>query len=192
MENPTDIPRGLEILVNIEKKKFCAACSSMIDVSGFGKQKSSWDGLKASCKECERLGRNKKLKIKKELGQCARATCTNGALSNSPLCEEHYLEGYATKYLKKVHKREGVRILREKFKRYGGKCPYTGEKLTLALNAHLDHIIPISRVEEFGIDPYDPENVEWISKRANISKSDMTRDEFILFCAMIAKNFSML
>lgn len=63
----------------------------------------------------------------------------------------------------------------------GGICPYTGEVLVPGRNASLDHITPVARGGS-----NDPDNLEWISTRVNIAKSDMTRDEFIAFVRSLA------
>jgi hypothetical protein len=62
-----------------------------------------------------------------------------------------------------------------------GICAYSGEVLTPGLNASLDHKIPITRGGHISI-----QNVQWVSKRVNTMKTDLTDTEFITLCDLIA------
>ena len=65
-------------------------------------------------------------------------------------------------------------------------CPYTGEKLILGVNAWIDHILPRSRFpdQETSLD-----NLQWVSKKANLAKHNLTKDEFLDLCRLISKRF---
>lgn len=65
-------------------------------------------------------------------------------------------------------------------------CPYTGEVLTLGVNAHLDHIKSQKNHPEL---KGDINNIEWVSEAANLSKNGFNKDEFIEFCKLVAKSF---
>ena len=69
---------------------------------------------------------------------------------------------------------------------YSPVCPYTGVKLELRVNAHLDHILPQASYPELA---YDLSNMQWVSPRANMMKNNMTHNEFIAFCHNIAQRF---
>jgi hypothetical protein len=72
-----------------------------------------------------------------------------------PLCETCWYRRTARNNLgTSVH----WRLLRDKFAAQDGRCPYSGDALTLGLNAALDHILPTSR---FPGRRFDPSNVEW-------------------------------
>tara|TARA_R110000751_G_scaffold164464_2_gene270562 strand:+ start:2701 stop:3276 length:576 start_codon:yes stop_codon:yes gene_type:complete len=59
------------------------------------------------------------------------------------------------------------------------KCYITGDPIDLAdtRSWHLDHIVPVSKGGSNSLD-----NCNIASKTANMSKSDMTPDEFFAFC----------
>lgn len=63
-------------------------------------------------------------------------------------------------------------------------CPYTGDKLIPGVNLHLDHKIPISRQPELAL---DINNLQFVSKRYNHAKYDMTDKEFLTFCKLVIK-----
>ncbi len=64
----------------------------------------------------------------------------------------------------------------------GARCPYTGEQLELGVNDSVDHIIPKARGG-----PNTIENYQWVTRMANAAKDAMTHEEFIAFCANVAK-----
>jgi CRISPR/Cas system Type II protein with McrA/HNH and RuvC-like nuclease domain len=67
-------------------------------------------------------------------------------------------------------------VLRDKFVAQDGHCPYSGEALTLGLNAELDHILPAARFPEHR---FDPSNVQWVADWVNMMKQDATPEEFL-------------
>ena len=71
--------------------------------------------------------------------------------------------------------------LRELWDSQKGLCVYSGEALIPGFNASLDHKIPITRGGHISL-----ENVQWVSKRVNIMKTDMSDGEFIALCDLIA------
>ena len=66
------------------------------------------------------------------------------------------------------------RILKELLEGQGYLCVYTGRKLTIGVNASVDHIIPSSRGGDNSI-----ENLQWVDLSINIMKRDMTHQEFL-------------
>lgn len=63
-------------------------------------------------------------------------------------------------------------------------CPYTGEKLYPGINTALDHKNPISRYPKQAL---NYKNFQWVSKRYNVAKNDLTDDEFMILCKKISK-----
>lgn len=63
-------------------------------------------------------------------------------------------------------------------------CPYTGEKLYPGVNVSLDHKNPVSR---FPKQAFIAKNLQWVSKRYNIAKNDLTDDEFAILCKKVSK-----
>ena len=63
------------------------------------------------------------------------------------------------------------------------RCAYTGEKIILGVNASIDHIIPKSSINYPGDDCL--ENLCWTTKKVNMIKNDMTKEELISFCEAV-------
>jgi hypothetical protein len=63
----------------------------------------------------------------------------------------------------------------------GGVCAYTGEPLLLGGNASLDHKTPSSRGGDNAIG-----NVHWVTWEVNRAKVNMTHDEFLALCHLVA------
>jgi len=66
------------------------------------------------------------------------------------------------------------------WKKQKGLCALTGKKLNRT--SQLDHILPKSR----GGTDYI-ENLQWLSKEANLAKRDLTDAEFIKLCSCVMK-----
>ena len=71
--------------------------------------------------------------------------------------------------------------LQELYERQQGRCRYTGEVLIPGKTASLDHIIPTSRGGT-----HDPGNLQWVTKRINSMKGNLTHDELVALCRQIA------
>lgn len=61
------------------------------------------------------------------------------------------------------------------------RCPYTGAELAPDDSTEMDHKVPISRGGT-----NDLSNLQWLSRRANQAKADMTHDEFVALCALVS------
>lgn len=70
----------------------------------------------------------------------------------------------------------GWEALIEKLRKQEYKCTYTGELLVLGKNASIDHVLPRSRYPEMA---GDPENIQWVTRRVNRLKGEMTHAEFM-------------
>lgn len=66
------------------------------------------------------------------------------------------------------------------------RCVYTGDLLTPGVNLALDHRMPVSRAPE---KVWQYKNLQWVSKRYNTAKSNMTDEEFRSFCELILANW---
>ena len=62
-----------------------------------------------------------------------------------------------------------------KWIRQKGRCVYTGRKLQYDKTTHIDHIIPRSKGGS-----NHPDNLQFICSEANLAKSDLTHDDFML------------
>jgi hypothetical protein len=151
-------------------------------------------GLCRDCGELAVLGRahcltcrdyHRGLQQAKRLRRQAAGLCVQcGAASLLPalvdkpnaLCEPCYYCFIACFIARKrLGSTKHTAILREKFLAQGGRCAYSGDALTLGLNATLDHILPVSRYPDLRC---DPTNVEWVADWVNLMKWDATPDEF--------------
>lgn len=63
-----------------------------------------------------------------------------------------------------------------------GVCPYTGLQLTLGVDAHLDHIVPLSKRGANAVG-----NLQWVHKDVNEMKAHFTEEEFLRLVGLIAK-----
>lgn len=123
-------------------------------------------------------GVNKKREERLAKGLCA--FCDNERVGTR-LCLDHYL-----KFTSKAHFRTSKRHqeLLQIFKEQSGVCPYTGRKLTLGVDASLDHIVPKSR----GGSNDDVANLQWVYCRVNFMKQDSLHDEFLDMIREIYEN----
>lgn len=70
--------------------------------------------------------------------------------------------------------------MRDLFLSQGARCAYSGEALVPGVNASVDHRQPVSRGGVHAL-----ENLQWVSRKVNIMKSDMTHEEFLDTCHAI-------
>lgn len=131
-------------------------------------------------KEKAKANNRKNMLKRLERGLCK--LCNNARLPNSKyLCEKHYILSAARTALN-ISTNEVYYILKGKLDKQKWLCPYTGKKLVLGENTHLDHIFPTSRFPELR---YSAENLEWVLDIVNLAKSNLTKDEFIILCKNI-------
>lgn len=84
------------------------------------------------------------------------------------------------KTAKNTHRHKGQfwDIWREKvYLRDKGKCRYCGKELSTK-EYTVDHIVPLSRAEELGIDAYKFSNLALACRPCNKLKDNMTLEEF--------------
>jgi len=175
--------------------KICPECKEQKPLDDFTSKVSG--KLRTYCKQCNSQKamawqvKNKE-RYQKTVSQRRRSRVSNGlcricaeqSLLNKGFCEFHYVTDISSHSLGKCDK-ETVLILLKRFKE-NPFCPYTGEKLVLGINAHLDHTKSQKNHPEL---KGDIDNVEWISEQANLSKNGFNKEEFIQFCKLIASRF---
>lgn len=94
-------------------------------------------------------------------------------------CEDCYFKRIA---LKRLGSAKRWKELRDLWYEQNGICPYTGIKLQLCVNAHLDHKLPVCRFPESA---HDISNVEFVLSKVNEMKNSYTKDEFINLVRLI-------
>ena len=167
-------------------EKFCCRCRQFVSLTGFHKDRNRADGLKYICKSCIRLVSKKRYKSRKELsereGYCIRYNCRFKAGKPGGLCAMHFFKTAASSL-----KNPGIwKELEELAEKEDYVCVLTGDKLVAGVNMSLDHIKPISKYPEL---VNDLDNMQWVTKWANISKYDITVKDFILNCSKVVKIF---
>jgi 5-methylcytosine-specific restriction endonuclease McrA len=156
--------------------KRCCRCMDSKPSIKFNKDRHAKDGLDHYCRQCnsERL-------------QEYRSKTQNYA--DEPIAMQSYIREILRTWIQD-HKifipiKKRIRLSKQLYKKLieNPRCPYTLEKLIPRVNLSLDHIKPISRGGKHSIN-----NLEWISRRANQTKCDMTPDEFYKFCELVLHN----
>jgi len=95
-------------------------------------------------------------------------------------CEDCCLKRTASKRLGDVSRWKDLKVIYDK---QHGICPYVGSKLTLGMDAALDHIIPLS-----GGGTNDNMNLQWVHRKANEMKWHYTEQDFLNFVKLIYEN----
>jgi 5-methylcytosine-specific restriction endonuclease McrA len=72
-------------------------------------------------------------------------------------------------------------VLRDLLVAQNRRCAYSRDVLVLGQNMSLDHKTPTSRGGG-----NEPSNLQWVTWRVNLMKSDMTHEEFLHMCRRIA------
>lgn len=108
----------------------------------------------------------------KQKGVCVMCG-RNSVQPGHKLCEKHYLTAIGKNHKPVLNWKDLKLILKQQ----NYKCFTTGEDLILGDNAHLDHIVPISKG---GL--HEISNVRWVIKAFNRAKYDLTDEEFSELC----------
>ncbi len=136
-----------------------------------------------SCPDCRKRQSEREKTTKQSriaAGLCPR--CGETALPDSQLCRRCYFYKVATETLKDARKALPIAAL---FDEQHERCVYTDELLILGVNASIDHKTPQCRGGGHNI-----ENLQWVTKRINSNKFNLTHDEFVAECSSIAAKFS--
>ena len=133
----------------------------------------------AACRETMREASNRRRQKYRDDGKCVQ--CGQPRTGPSLYCDEHILKTAAYRWLDAIHQWPA---LAELLACQQGRCAYTGEQLVLGSNASLDHKVPRSRGG-----PNSIENVHWVAWKINRMKTDLSHDEFVGICKLIASRF---
>ena len=174
---------GISVEEGLEK--FCGKCKTLVPIDNFHRQVDSKDGFRYNCKDCVKpYSKNRYRKRKREAkkhGICIKFGCDIKTLDKSRICRTHFYQGVALTTLKKKSLWEDLERIAD---RQGYVCPLTGDKLVAGINMSLDHIKPVSRFPELRT---DIDNLQWLTKWANVSKSNLDLEEFIVNCFKVTK-----
>jgi len=97
-------------------------------------------------------------------------------------CEKHWFEYVAKAHLGTMKRGSELKLLLEK---QNYKCAYTGIVLIPALNASIDHKMPLSLDSE----QYQKiENLQWVCLDINTMKRNHTEEDFLEYIKLIYEN----
>jgi hypothetical protein len=102
-------------------------------------------------------------------------------LPEAKRCEGCYFKDVSRRHFGRNHRGDELKQL---FDASGGICKYTGQKLVLGQNTHLDHIVPRSQGGT-----HDKGNLQWISSDANRLKYDHSEAEFLQIIKGIVRHY---
>jgi hypothetical protein len=142
------------------------------------------DSTRINCPKCRQKQGQAAIKrriVRHTNGLCV--ICGDVSVIGARRCKKHWFQSIASSNLKTTR---FASALEDLFLSQGGQCAYTNKKLTPGINASLDHKIPKSRGGTNELS-----NLQWIDEQINRMKNDMTHEEFIAFCIMIAKQAPM-
>lgn len=112
-------------------------------------------------------------------------SCNKPPAFGGQVCEDHWFAARATQRLGLgVETLMRGQALKSILEAQGYKCAYTGRDLVCGVNASIEHKIPVAKRPDL---KSDLKNIEWLDVTVNRMKTDMTRDEFIETCALIAE-----
>jgi hypothetical protein len=127
-------------------------------------------------------GREKSMR-RKARGLCHN--CSSPQAFNSVSCEKHWFAARATQRLglgpDVIGRGQALKAILEA---QDYRCAYTGIPLVCGVNASVEHKIPTSKRPDL---KGDLSNIEWLDVTVNRMKTDMTHDEFLGMCALIAE-----
>ena len=170
----------------MEKTKRCPKCGYGLLLEDF--YKLAGGRIHSWCKLCtiKVTSKSRKKCHHKRLEKGLCRICGKSRLKNSKsYCEFHYIDSLTRNAMGYRSKEVALRLY-DKLYSQNFICPYTGEKLILGVNAWMDHILPRSR---FPSQITSLDNLQWVSKKANLAKHNLTKDEFISFCKVVASRF---
>ncbi len=155
----------------------CKSCPKILD-----------DGRFKLCKKCRiviRKAVTKKHNNRKAKGLCVTCGDSN-KLKDIQICFVCWIRrsGYTSNGSNALWTREEYKELVVIWNNQDGRCIYTGEQLIAGKNASLDHIIPICKG---GKDCTS--NAQFVTKRMNRIKNDLSHNEFVQLCGKIYHQF---
>ncbi len=119
---------------------------------------------------------------RKSAGICI--SCTDLAQAGTR-CLLHWCESIGKNYGHTIAN-GGAQALLEMWHAQRGLCRLTGEPMlpgsTARFGASVDHIVPQSRGGDHSL-----RNLQWVTRSVNAAKNDLTSEEFIALCKVIAE-----
>lgn len=162
----------------MEKTKTCTKCNLEMPLDDFYWLGGDPDRAQSWCKICMNKSNvsytKKRYDKRRALGVCRSCGESTIKYSNA-FCELHYILSKLKWGLGRQARKHEAEYMLKKLQSQSYRCPYTGEKLILGLNTHLDHIKPRARFPKL---LGDIDNLEWVSEVANHAKGQMTKEEF--------------
>lgn len=153
-----------------EKGVICAACKKKdYDASKRRKDKRRSDGV---CEYCGKPAINKQ-RVAGEARRFFGGDCL------TRMCLEHYLRRVASR----IGTTKRWKELLDLFDFQDERCALTGWKLTMGVDADLDHIVPLSKGGSHEIS-----NLQWLNKDVNIIKRDLSEDYFLSIVKAISQH----
>jgi len=113
-------------------------------------------------------------------GKCVWCTGSRDT-DHETLCSECCFIGAARAWLGGA---KDVGLLKQLLEDQHHVCPYTGYELVVGQNASVDHKVPRSRGGSL-----DLSNLQWVDAHINRVKTDMTHEEFLDLCHLIAARY---
>lgn len=153
--------------------KKCSRCQTLKQFGEFYKDKSKKDGLNWYCKLCSAAKRIQRMLDIIDFQNHPRETKT---WIKDLLGAGNRKITYSRRLITNLYKK----LIEQP------TCLYTNDKLIPGVNCHLDHRIPLSR----GGQRLNINNLQWVSRRYNMAKHDMTDEEFKDFCKLILKRWA--
>lgn len=141
-----------------------------------GRERDGDTQLCSFCKERKSLRMKQLAQVRQGSGLCK--VCGTPSLQVNKFCRDCWFYNVAAVTLKSSSKAQAIAQLYEDQQ---GRCAYIGEALILGVNTSLDHKTPKCRGGSHDID-----NLQWVTKRINKNKYNLTHDEFVAECATIA------
>jgi hypothetical protein len=150
--------------------KRCCRCKSTKQLSEFNKSRSNIDGLDNRCRECQNAKRKQE--------QCDAVDYVN-----HPKQAKTWIRNTLHTWGAGLTMAERFKLSELLYKQLLDQptCPYTGDILVPRSNCNLDHKLATSK----GGAVYDINNLQFVSRRYNQAKHDMTDQEFYDFCKLI-------
>lgn len=168
--------------LNSKSRTYCLSCSEKFTAKALKRQNNltkrglcvqcmneSEDRTCQSCKDKNNAVRRKKANDRQNLNLCIR--CGH----YQPVEKNRYCHNCCLKHASSAHLKTNKKIslLQEIYDRQKGICPYSGKKITIGLNAELDHIKPRSKGGTNEIS-----NLQWLDAEINAMKLNHTEEEF--------------
>ena len=153
--------------------KRCCRCKTNKHLSEFNKSRSNKDGFDSRCRNCQNAKR------KQEQLDAVDFV-------NHPKQAKTWIRNTLHTWGPGITLAERVILSELLYKQLLERpvCPYTGDNLIPRSNCNLDHKLATSK----GGAVYDIKNLQFVSRRYNMAKNDMTDQEFLEFCKLISKN----